>query len=133
MAKYKVINIDIYERDITVYIGTHEEFKQWVASYKVPTSWEQLIENIIDSEDDADASYWYNKNNGNGIIEFHHHPKTNKEIAVAAHEVLYAVIHIMYYIGIPIIPDNANESYTYLLQYILSELLDYDNYEIINL
>lgn len=132
MAKYKIINIDIYKRDITIFIGTHDEFKEWVQAYKVPTSWEQLIESIIYSEDDAVASYWYNKANGNGIIELPWHPEKRFEIGVAAHECLHCVMHTLSYINIPCIPHEANEAYTYLLEYLLVKLLDYNDYEHIN-
>lgn len=134
MAKYKVINIDIYGRDITVFIGSHDEFKEWVSSYRVPTSWQQLIESIIESTNDgADASYWYNRLNGNGIIELSRHPESKEEIGIAAHECLHCVMHILSYINIPCIPNEANEAYTYLLQYILVNLLDYNNYKLINI
>ena len=133
MAKYKVITIDIYKRDITVFIGSHEEFQDWVSQYNVPNNWEQLIESIIESDDNALASYWYNKSNGNGIIELPCHPKTNDEIATAAHECLHCVFHCMSYVGIPFIEHGSNEAFTYLLEYILSHVLDYENYKLINL
>lgn len=132
MPKFKIITIDIYKRDITVFIGSHEDFQQWVTSYNIPASWEQLIESIVESDNNAIASYWYNRNNGNGIIELPCHPKKVEEIGVAAHEVLHCVMHILAYIGIPCIPHEANEAYTYLLEYILTKVLDYDNYKIIN-
>lgn len=132
MAKFKVIPIDLYKRDITVFIGTHDEFKEWVQQYKVPTSWEQLIESIIYSEDDAVASYWYNRNTGNGIIELPWHPEKRFEIGVAAHECLHCTMHTLSYVNIPCIPHEANESYTYLLEYLLTRVLDYNDYEHIN-
>lgn len=133
MAKFKTIHIDIFRRDITVFIGSHEEFKTWIASYKVPSNWEQLVENILESDDEALASYWYNNSNGNGIIELPWHPKSKEEIAVAAHECLHAVMRICSYINIPCAPYEANESYTYMLEHLLINVLDYDNYEIINI
>lgn len=133
MAKFKVIHIDIYRRDITVFIGSHEEFKEWIATCEVPTSWEQLTEAVIESEDNAEASYWYNNNNGNGIIELKKHPESKEEIATAAHECLHCVMRILSYIGIPCVEYEANESYTYLLEYILINVLDYNNYKHINL
>lgn len=133
MAKYKIINIALYKRDITVFIGSHEEFKEWVSEYQAPASWEQLVESIIKSDDDAIASYWYNRNNGNGIIELFNHPRTNEEISVAAHECLHCVFHCLSYVGIPFIPHEANEAFTYFLEYLVKEVLDYDNYELINL
>lgn len=133
MAKFKVIPIDLYKRDITVFIGKHDEFKEWVTSYKVPSNWEQLIESIIESKDDAIASYWYNRLNGNGIIELPWHPEKKEEIGVTAHECLHCAIHTLSYVNIPCIPHEANESYTYLLEYLLVQVLDYNNYEIVNL
>lgn len=132
MAKFKNIHIDLYKRDITVFIGSHNEFKEWVTEYEVPSSWEQLIESIIESDDDAIASYWYNRNNGNGIIELPFHPQDKEEIGIAAHECLHCVMHILSYVNIPCYPHEANEPYTYLLEYILVKLLDYNNYELVN-
>lgn len=133
MAKFKTLFIDIYKRDITIFIGTHSEFKEWVAQYKVPSSWEQLIESIIESNDDALASYWYNNSNGNGIIELPWHPKSPEEIATAAHEALHCVSHVLSYVGIPHIPHAANEAYNYLLEYILKHILYYSDYTLINI
>ena len=121
MAKYKNINIDLYKRDITVFIGSHEDFQEWVSSYKAPTSWQQLVESIIVSDDNALASYWYNSKNGNGIIELPVHPKSA------------GVIHVLSYIGIPCIPHESNEAYTYLMEYLMERVLEYDDYNIINL
>lgn len=133
MAKFKVIPIYLYKRDITVFIGTHDEFKQWVESYKVPSSWEQLIESIVESDDNAVASYWYNNNNGNGIIELCCHPEKKEEIGIAAHECLHCAMHILSYVNIPCIPHGANEAYTYLLEYLLVRVLDYNDYELVKL
>ncbi len=132
MAKFKTIHIDIYKRDITVFIGTHDEFKQWVSTYDIPTSWEKLVESIIESDDEAVASYWYNTT-GNGIIELPKHPESIEDISIAAHECLHCVIRVLSYIGIPCIENEANEAYTYLLEHILSKVLDYKDYELVKL
>lgn len=133
MAKFKVINIELYRRDITIFIGTHDEFKEWLASYNVPTSWERLVENVLDSDDAALASYWYNSNNGNGIIELPWHPESAYEIGIAAHESLHAVFRMFDYLGVEYVVNGSNESFTYMLEYILNNILDYNNYELINL
>lgn len=134
MAKYKTLSIDLYKRDITIFIGNHDDFKYWVNSFEVPSSWERLIESIIASDEDgAIASYWYNINNGNGIIELPYHPEKSKEIAVAAHECLHATFHIADYVGLEYIKGGSNESFTYLHEYILENVLDYNNYETIKL
>ena len=133
MAKFKIIHIDIYRRDITVFIGRHDEFKAWIANPDIPSSWNQLAEAVVESEDNAEASYWYNANNGNGIIELKKHPESREEIATAAHECLHCVMRTLSYIGIPCLEFEANEAYTYLLEYLLVNILDYANYESINL
>lgn len=133
MAKFKVIPIDIYKRDIAVFIGTHEEFKAWVTSYHVPSNWKQLVESITDSDDGAIASYWYNSNNGNGIIELPCHPEKKEDIGVAAHECLHCILHTLSYVNIPCIFNDSNEAYTYLLEYLLVKVLDYNDYELVKL
>lgn len=133
MAKFKIINIDLYKRDITVFIGTHSEFQDWVSQYRVPASWEQLIESIIISEDDALASYWYNRNNGNGIIELPFHPKTAEELATAAHEALHATFRIADYVGLEYMRGGSNEAFTYLHAFILENIFNYEDYKLINL
>lgn len=132
MAKYKVINIDLYRRDITVFIGSHEEFKDWVTSIAAPKSWEQLIESVVYSDDDSIGSYWYNINNGNGIIELPKHPKTPEEIATASHEALHATFRLLDYVGVEYMRNGSNEPFTYTLEYIVNGIMDFKNYEFIN-
>lgn len=131
MAKFKSIDIEVYKRNITVFIGSHEEFKQWITTYRIPDSWEQLVESILDSEDDSIASCWKNVNNGNSIIELPYHPKSPEEIGVAVHEALHAVFHILNYVNIPVYIGESNEPYTYLLENIVRRILDYNDYELI--
>ena len=132
MAKYKSINLEIYKRDLTVFIGSHEEFKEWIKKCDFPETWNTIITKILKSDDNAEASYWYNDIDGNGIIELHYHPKAPKEVAVAAHECLHAAIKVLSFVGIPCFENEANEAYTYLLEYILQQVLDFNNYELIN-
>lgn len=132
MAKFKHIRIELYKRDITVFIGPHEEFKEWIKKCVFPEDWNTIITQILESDDNAEASYWYNDVNGNGIIELHYHPKSPEEIGIAAHECLHATMRVLSFIGIPCFENEANEPYTYLLEYILEQVLDFNNYELIN-
>lgn len=133
MAKYKCIRIELYKRDITVFIGSHEEFKEWIKTNDCTEIWRDIINQILESDDNAEASYWHDAINGNGIIELHYHPKSPEEIAVAAHECLHATMRILSFIGIPCFDNEANEPYTYLLEYILEQVLDFNNYKLINI
>ena len=133
MAKYKNIRIELYKRDITVFIGSHEEFKKWIQTNDYPETWRNIISQILESDDNAEASYWNDDINGNGLIELHYHPKSPEEVAVAAHECLHATMRILSFIGIPCFENEANESYTYLLEYILEQVLDFNDYKLINI
>lgn len=132
MAKYKSIRIELYKRDITVFIGSHEEFKEWIKTNDCHKTWSNIINEILESDDNAEASYWHDSTNGNGIIELHYHPKSHEEISIAAHECLHATMRILSFIGIPCFENEANEPYTYLLEYILEQVLDFNNYKLIN-
>ena len=133
MAKFKHIRIELYKRDITVFIGSHEEFKEWTKKCVFSEDWNTIITQILESDDNAEASYWYNDINGNGIIELHYHPKSPEEIGIVAHECLHATIRVLSFIGIPCFENEANEPYTYLLEYILEQVLDFNNYKLINI
>ena len=133
MAKYKHIRIELYKRDITVFIGSHEEFKEWIKTCDYSKTWNNTITQILESDDNSEASYWHNYIDGNGIIELHYHPKSPKEIAIAAHECLHATMRVLSFIGIPCFENEANEPYTYLLEYILEQVLDFNNYKLINI
>lgn len=133
MAKYKCIRIELYKRDITVFIGSHEEFKEWIKTNDCTETWRDIINQILESDDNAEASYRHNAIDGNGIIELHYHPKSPKEIAIAAHECLHATMRVLSFIGIPCFDNEANEPYTYLLEYILEQVLDFNNYKLINI
>ena len=133
MAKYKCIRIELYKRDITVFIGSHEELKEWIKTNDCTETWRDIINQILESDDNAEASYWHDAVNGNGIIELHYHPKSPEEIAVAAHECLHATMRVLSFIGIPCFYNEANEPYTYLLEYILEQVLDFNNYKLINI
>lgn len=132
MAKYKIIRIELYKRDITVFIGSHEELKEWIKTNDCSKTWSNIINEILESDDNAEASYWYDSVNGNGIIELHYHPKSPEEISIAAHECLHATMRTLSFIGIPCFENEANEPYTYLLEYILEQVLDFNNYKLIN-
>lgn len=133
MAKYKIIRIELYKRDITVFIGSHEELKEWIKTNDCNKTWSNIINEILESDDNAEASYWYDSVNGNGIIELHYHPKSPEEISIAAHECLHATMRTLSFIGIPCFENEANEPYTYLLEYILEQVLDFNNYKLIKL
>lgn len=131
MAKFKFIPINIYKRDIGVFIGSRREFKAWVIDYyNSDGRYSGLIEYIQDTrKDTAVASFWYNELTGDGIIELPKLPKTPKEIAICSHEALHATFQILDFVSVEYVRDGSNESFTYLLEHILYNILDVSNYK----
>lgn len=132
MAKYKYIPIDIYKRGIYVFIGNHKEFKRWVTEYfDDDPKYKGLIEYVQDLErDNALASFWYNSKTGDGIIEIPKMPRTPSEIAYCTHECLHAAFHVLDYIGVEYESNGNNESFTYMLEHLVKNLLDINDYHI---
>lgn len=130
MAKFKFIEVGIYKRGIHVFIGNHRDFKRWVAEYFADDDeYQGLIDYVQEvDKNDALASFWYNGNTGDGIIEIPKFPRTPKEIAYCAHECLHATFHMLDYVGIEYDKDDSGEAHTYLLEYLLKNLLEIDNY-----
>lgn len=130
MAKYKLITVNIFKRGIMIYIGNHNTFVRFVKEYfKDDSSYEDLVNFIRDSNyDNPAASCWFNRNTGEAIIELKRFPKTPSEIAIATHECLHAVIHVLYFCGVDFVPDGNNETYTYLLEHLVKNLLENKDY-----
>lgn len=133
MAKFKQIYIDIYKRSIFIFVGNHNQFIDWVSDeFKNDPDYKGLI-NYVHSVNKVNslASFWYNGSIGEGIIEIPKFPKTSTEIAYCAHECLHAVFHILDYCAVYYDKDSSGESHTYLLEYLLKELLTFNDYETI--
>lgn len=133
MAMYKTLPINLFRRGILIFIGTHEMFKKWVKDYfKDDTEFEDLVDYIFEQEDtNVDGTCWFNGKSGDCIIELPKFPKTPDSIAAASHEALHATFNILNYCSIEFTPGGSNETFTYLLQYIIKHILikeDYINY-----
>ena len=131
MAKYQQIYIDVYKRSIFIFLGSHKEFKLWVQDYfKDDSDYSDFARYVEDKEsNNPQGTFWYNTNIGEGVIELKKFPKTAKEIATATHECLHAVFHILDYCGVEYNPNSSGESHTYLLEYIVANLLNINNYK----
>lgn len=128
--KYQVIQVNPYKRSVVVAIGSHKEFKAWSEKYFNEKDDEDILDLIRESDGSSQAYFWFSST-GESIIEIPKFPRTPKEIAYCAHEALHAVFHILDYVNVDYEKDGANECFTYLLEYILSELLTFENYKTI--
>lgn len=128
MAKYKRIPIDIYKREVLVFIGSHEEFKKWAEEYfSFIPSYFDFLRMISNSDGTAQASTYFNEEDGTVIIEIPSFPKSPTDIAYVVHEIMHAVFDICNYCKVEYIVDGANEPFTYLGEFIANRVFDKDN------
>lgn len=132
MAKVKCIPINTYKRGIYIFAGKHEEFVKWIQKeFANDRDFEGLINLVLNSEEQGLASFWWNGITGDGIIEIPKIPRTSKEIAYCAHECLHATFHVLDYAGVEYVQKGSNESFTYLHEQILYNLLITEDYKTI--
>lgn len=133
MAKYQYILVPEYKRGIWIFIGNHREFKHWVSDhFKDDEEYQGMIKYICDKEyKNAIANFWYDKNTGDGIIEIPKFPRSPEEIGYCAHECLHAVFNLLDFVGVKYDKESSGETHTYLLEYLLSNLLTLDNYKVV--
>lgn len=130
MAKYKQIYLDIYKRSVFIFIGSHNQFVDWVTDeFKNDYRYQGFIKYVHEVEKKTSlASFWYNGSTGEGVIEIPKFPKTPTEIAYCTHECLHATFNILDYVGIEYNKDSSGEAHTYLLEYLVKELLTLNDY-----
>ena len=123
MAKIKTIPCDIYRWDVDVFLGSHEEFRNYVKN-------KLKDKNLLDIVDDGEP----------GIGDFYFHggpmrirmgkfPETPKDIGVASHEALHATMYILNWADVKYEQNGSNEAFTYLQEWILTNILNKKGYK----
>lgn len=127
MTKHKYIDCDIYKRGINVFIGTPDELKEW-------------CRNHFGDDDDMEFNIGLN-NCKYGVVDFHYgngyaviriprFPHAPEEFAYTSHEIFHAACWLLWYSGVEFNNDDfANETYSYLIEYITRCVLQQDGYE----
>lgn len=124
MSKIKNIPCDIYKRDIQVFLGSHEEFVKYANKYIKNDGLLDVINNGYQG-----AADFYYGSLGESIIRLDKLPTTPKEIGIAGHEALHATMHILDYCGVKYTPEEGNEAFTYLHEWILTNILEKKGYK----
>lgn len=124
MAKIKKIPLDIYKRDIAVFIGSSEELLKYAKKKLKSPRLAELVE-----EDDVDyAACCYHIDCGQSLIHLPSFPTTPEDISNAGHEALHATFNTLSYCGVNVTGDG-DEAFTYLFGWILKNILDKHGYE----
>lgn len=132
MAKTKYIPINTYKRGIYIFVGRHNEFKNWVKdTFSNDKNYEDFVNYVVNSEDQGLASFWWNKSDGVGIIKIPKQPRTASEIAYCSHECLHATFFLLDYAGVEYVKEGNNEAFTYLHEQIIYNLLNLEDYKTI--
>jgi hypothetical protein len=131
MAKEKYIPIDIYKRCIHVFIGSLDDFKDWVENYYNDDSERDFVKMVLDLEEEkiGMASFSFDWVNGTGVVLIPDYPHTPKEYAALVHEMMHATFFIMNYCRCEYSYEGNNEPYTYLIEYLMRSALESEGYK----
>jgi hypothetical protein len=113
--KEKAIHMGTFDYTINFIVGDAKEAVKYI-QYKHPeTDWnfDNLLEGV------ARGSH-FNSKGYCPIVWIPKEPKTAREHATLAHEMLHAVVYLMDYVGIPLTM-NTQEAYTHALGHLVYE------------
>ena len=113
------INIEIYKSDLTIVIGSEDEFVKYIT---------EDCKDLTDTEEFQDCegrSVYYGEYNYIRLDKF---PEDSKSISVLVHELLHTVFHIQQYYNLDYDENRFNEHLTYLIEYLTVQSLNKDNY-----
>lgn len=129
-ARVKYIPCDIYKRGITVFIGTLDQFKDWVKKDYTSESEKEFVDMVLALDEDSIgmASFNYDYKNGQGVVLLPDFPNNPKEIAALAHEMLHATFFIMDFCRVDYNKDTDNEPFAYLHEHLMRNALEKDGY-----
>lgn len=123
MSKVKFIPCDIYKRGVNVFIGEQKEFEAWVKKTYADDDEERAFAAMFDRTlkyGAADTHFGY----GYTVIRLDHEPNNPADIAAAGHEAMHAADSILTWCGVEWQTNSSNESYTYLMEWILRCMLE---------
>ena len=132
MAKHKYIRCDIYKRGIYVFVGSIQEFAEWIKETFTDDDEKSFAKGTLQWIEDGNcgaASFHYSNEMGGGVILIPSLPEIPKDIASLAHECLHATFFIMDYCGVSYHQDSPNEPFTYLLEHLMRNALEEEGYE----
>lgn len=130
MAKTKRIEIDIYKTGLQVFVGTIDEFREWAKEFYKHNDFKGLLEKI-NEPNSGQASFFYNNSTRSMVIRVPSLGTTPQSIGIVAHEMAHACIWLLNDVGVPVIEQETDECFTYLLEYLMREFYKKDGYEVV--
>lgn len=116
----KIINIDLYNRDVMVHFGSKKELHKELHNYHKPDAVKEIV-NAINF--DADGFTLCNSDNGAYIVYMPKQPSTPSEIGTLIHELSHATNAIMEAIGITL-TESSEEAYAYCLGFLTRKVFE---------
>lgn len=129
MAKVNYIKCGVYKRGVHVLIGTHNELLKYIKKeYKgVEKDYKDFLESVKIKTNGYATTYW---GDGECVVLLPKFPDNPEDIAVATHEMMHATECILWYSGIYKDKEKINdEVFAYLLEYLVKNTLEEENYE----
>ena len=130
-AKVKYIPIDIYKRYLYIFIGELEMFKAWVQATYIYEQERPFVEMVLGISKDSIgmASLYWDSVGGTGVVLIPKCPKTPQEIAALVHELMHATFWVLDFCHVDYVPNESNEAYTYLMEYLTRNAFEDSGYE----
>ena len=124
-SKFLRIDCDVYKRGIVVFVGRLSDMQAWVVENYPYDDEKEFVEMVVNLKDTGivAASFSFNNVNGEGIVFLRKFPKSPKEVAELAHELLHATFHVMNFCRVEYTYDGSNEAFTYLFEHLMRNAL----------
>ena len=120
--KYKIIPIDLYNRDILFIFGDEPFFRKIVRKYHTQEQTDKIIEAANIDEHSAGKTI-YDKAQNAMIVWMRQLPQTAAELGTLSHEIFHAAQALMISIGANL-SEDSEEAYAYLISYITKKVLE---------
>lgn len=116
---YKIINIEMYQRDLMVHFGDKESLKDNLSTFIGESKAMEVIEKI----QDTNVGNVFVLEGGESILHMPKIPTDSNGFSILAHEIYHITNSIMEKVGINMSSDSE-EAYAYLIQFLTKRIGD---------
>lgn len=109
--KEQIIPIDLYKRGVVILQGSEEELEKWLREHDA----KHLASAVTDTDWDNTIAITLSDNRDVYVVSIE-----AMELTTLCHELSHATLKVLKIVGID--PIEAEEAYTYLFEYLLSQV-----------